>query len=74
MKFLLLQLLLPVFGFSQAPKKAEKIIIETNLSQDQNYQLIGQVLLANDIELAETIKDFGIIKTEIMENDSINIL
>jgi len=45
-------------------KKTTKIIIENDLTADDNYKITGQSIIANDLEIKSSNKDFGSIVTE----------
>lgn len=47
----------------QAPKKAWKIIIKNNLSTDDNFALVGRILIENDYTIDKKDKEFGTIET-----------
>ena len=46
------------------PKKSSIIIIKNDKTALENYQLIGQTLLANDFQIEDSNKDFFTIKTQ----------
>jgi len=46
------------------PKKSSTIIINNDKTALENYQLIGQTLLANDFQIEDSNKDFFTVKTQ----------
>lgn len=53
----------PETDLDAIPKRTWKLVIHTNLSKEENYQLMGETLLEQDYMIEKTISEFHLIRT-----------
>lgn len=53
----------PEIDLDAIPKRTWKLVIHTNKSKEENYQLMGETLIEENYMIDKAIRDFYIIKT-----------
>ena len=54
------------------PKKTSKIILENDLSKDDNFSHVIETLLDNDFSIEDKDEEYGTIKTDLEKVDGLN--
>jgi hypothetical protein len=56
----------------EIPKKATTIIVKTGLDKDENFSLIGEKLIENQVLLDKVEEAFGLVTTEPVQKGTLN--